>query len=324
MSILSKQFKDALSKIEPGDDADHAAAAHAEVRDILAADDDLTEWGLHSVLIGSYRREVSIRRVKDVDVFCELPDLPDGQDPQGLLDKFVTVLAVDYGDRVSKNDRSVKVDFPDFDMHVDVVPARPNGDEWEIPDRDGGWEKTHPVRFSAFSTARNSDHDGQYVRAVKLVRQTRRALLADAKPGGFFVEVAAYHAFASIPNASTDEAPSSVAGYYTVALETMAPILRQHADGDAPLMNPALPNQELHVRATQDELDAIADAWQEAAEDARSALESEDDQDAARTFKRLLGKNTDGGDVFAVPAVAAASVAAGHRQLPSGESPTFG
>lgn len=184
MSVLSKQFKDALAMIEPGEDAEHAAAAHAEVRDILADDDDLMEWGLHSVLFGSYRREVSIRRVKDVDVFCELPDLPDDQDPQDLLDKFASVLADEYGDRVSKNDRSVKVDFPDFDMHVDVVPARCADDAWEIPDRDGGWERTHPVKFSELSTPRNQDHDRQYVRTVKLLRQTRRALLHDAKPGG--------------------------------------------------------------------------------------------------------------------------------------------
>ena len=70
MSVLTKQFKDALSKIEPGEDAEHAAEAHAEVRDVLDGHADLVEWGLHTVLIGSYRREVSIRRVKDVDVFC--------------------------------------------------------------------------------------------------------------------------------------------------------------------------------------------------------------------------------------------------------------
>lgn len=330
MAVLSKQFKDALAAIEPGDDATHAADAHAEVRDVLDSDDTLKKWGLDTVLIGSYKRHVSIRRVKDVDVFCQLPDLPDSEDPQELLGRFVDGLAEHYGDRVSKNDRSVKVEFPDFDMHVDVVPARYANEVWEIPDKEGGWERTHPVRFSELTTARNHDHDGKYVPAVKLLRQTRRALLADAKPGGLFVEVAAYHAFADIPDASSDDAPSSTAECYTVALETMAPILREHADGTSPLMNPALPNQELHVRATQDELDTIADEWEQAAADARSALLSDDEQAAARIFKRLLGTNSDGDDVFTVPAasaaaspVAAAAVAAGHRKLPSGDSPNF-
>ena len=96
MAILTKQFKDALAAIEPGDDASHAADAHAEVRDVLDGDKELTGWGLNTVLIGSYKRHVSIRRVKDVDVFCELPKLPDEQDPQDLLDKFAGVLSVEY------------------------------------------------------------------------------------------------------------------------------------------------------------------------------------------------------------------------------------
>lgn len=330
MAVLSKQFKDALAVIEPGKDAAHAADAHAEVRDVLDADSDLADWGLHTLLIGSYKREVSIRRVKDVDVFCELPDLPDHQDPQDLLDKFADVLGAEYGERVCKNDRSVKVEFPAYDMHVDVVPARWTDDVWEIPDKDGGWERTHPVKFGELTTSRNHDHDGNYVPAVKLLRQTRRALLGDAKPGGLFIEVAAYHAFGEIADATSAGTPASTAEYYTVALERMAPILRQHADGTSPMMNPALPNQELHVRATQEELDAIADEWENAAADARVALDSEDEQQAARTFKRLLGENTDGDDVFTVPAASAASaaaqhaaVSAGHRKLPSGESPTF-
>lgn len=326
MAVLSKQFKDALAAIEPGVDAASAAEAHAEVRDVLGGDADLSDWGLHTILIGSYKREVSIRRVKDVDVFCELPDLPDDHDPQDLLDKFAAILTDEYGKRVSKNDRSVKVDFPHFDMHVDVVPARNADDAWEIPDRDGGWEKTHPVKFGELTTSRNLDHNDNYVRAVKLLRQTRRALLGDAKPGGLFVEVAAYHAFGDIPDANSEDSPGSMAEYYTVALEKMAPLIRDHADGTGPLMNPALPSQELHVRATQGELDSIAEEWETAAADARTALKSDDDQEAGRLFQRLLGSNTDGDDVFTIPAAsasAAATLSQGHRKLPSGESPTF-
>lgn len=332
MAVLTKQFQDALAAIEPGDDAKHAAEAHDEVRDLLDQDDDLIGWGLHTLLIGSYRREVSIRRVKDADVFCELPDLPEDHDPQDLLEKIATALIGTYKDRVVKNDRSVKVEFPDYDMHVDVVPARPCGDAWEIPERDGGWTKTHPDRFSELTTARNATHDKKYVPVVKLLRQTRRALLGKSKPGGLFVEVAAYHAFASIPSAGHDDAPGSIAEYYTRALEGMAPLIRTHADGSGLLTNPAVAGQELVIRATQQELDAIADEWEQAAETARTAFECDDDQKAAKLFKSLLGKNSDGNEVFTVPAEstrAAASATAsaltpGYRSLPSGNSPTFG
>lgn len=332
MAVLSKQFQDALSAIEPGDDAKHAAKAHDEVRDLLDQDDGLTEWGLHTLLIGSYRREVSIRRVKDADVFCELPDLPEDHDPQDLLEKIATVLIGTYQDRVVKNDRSVKVEFPDYDMHVDVVPARPCDDAWEIPEKDGGWAKTHPVRFSELTTARNADHDKKYVPVVKLVRQTRRALLGKSKPGGLFVEVAAYHAFANIPSAGHDDTPRSIAEYYTRALEGMVPLIHAHVEGSTLLTNPAVAGQELVIRATQQELAEIANAWEQAAETARAAFECEDEQKAAKLFKSLLGKNSDGDEVFTVPASSARAVSAatastltpGYQSLPSGNSPTFG
>jgi hypothetical protein len=93
-----------------------------------------------------------------------------------------------------------------------------------------------------------------------------------------------------------------------------------------------LPDQELKVRATQDEFDAIADKWEEAAKTADEALKCEDDHDAAEKFKSLLGKNSDGDEVFTVPAKSSAAAAAataalltpGHKSLPSGNSPTFG
>ena len=141
MAVLTKQFKDALSTIEPGDDADHARDTHAEVRDVLASDEELAGWGLKSLLIGSYAREVSIRRVNDVDVFCQLSGLPDDYDPQDLLDNVAAVLAEYYGDRATKNDRSVKVDFPDFDMHVDVVPAQPPATRGRSPTRTAAGDR---------------------------------------------------------------------------------------------------------------------------------------------------------------------------------------
>ena len=75
--------------------------------------------------------------------------------------------------------------------------------------------------------------------------------LGDTRPGGLFVEVAAYHAFDNIPHDDADNALTSTAAYYTRALTEMAPLIRGHADGSAPLSNPALPDQDISVRATQ-------------------------------------------------------------------------
>lgn len=75
----------------------NAAIAHSAVRDVLEQDDTLTAWGIDSVLIGSYKRHVSIRRIKDVDVFCRLPNIPSGIDGEGALREVQRVLVAEYG-----------------------------------------------------------------------------------------------------------------------------------------------------------------------------------------------------------------------------------
>ena len=76
MNLLPTSFQKARSNIEPSpDDVDKAPKCHIAVRDVLEAAQPLKDIGISTILIGSYKRQVSIRRVKDVDVFCKLPDL---------------------------------------------------------------------------------------------------------------------------------------------------------------------------------------------------------------------------------------------------------
>ena len=86
MAHLKQQFKDALSSIEPSNDKANAPEAHRLVRDALEADSKLLEYGVSPVLIGSYKRNVSIKRIKDVDVFVRLPDVPSDVTSKDILD----------------------------------------------------------------------------------------------------------------------------------------------------------------------------------------------------------------------------------------------
>lgn len=94
------------------------------------------------ILIGSYKRRVSIRRMKDVDVFGRLPDLAADVAPKTLLTEFERVLArafpaVDGTKRVRRQARSLQVSFPEFEgLYVDAVPARP----WTSPLGFTAWE----------------------------------------------------------------------------------------------------------------------------------------------------------------------------------------
>jgi tRNA nucleotidyltransferase (CCA-adding enzyme) len=104
------------------------------VADLASRDLKLAEYGIDSVLIGSYKRSVSIKRMKDVDVFGRLPDLPAEVTSTQILDHFFRVLHEAFGldaegrRRTRRQARSLQVSFPEYDLYVDAVPARPHED----------------------------------------------------------------------------------------------------------------------------------------------------------------------------------------------------
>ncbi len=64
MAVLTTEFDIALSRIEPSDDdKENAPDAHEQVRAVLQDDSTLARYVIEPVLIGSYKRHVSIRRV---------------------------------------------------------------------------------------------------------------------------------------------------------------------------------------------------------------------------------------------------------------------
>ncbi len=328
MAILATCFKDALSAIEPDEDKENAATAHAEVRDMLTADDGLSKLGIDPVLIGSYARNVSIRHVKDVDVFARLWKADNSLAPGKALDVFERVLADEYEERVERQHRSIKVDFPDFGLTVDAVPARPCGDDWEIPNKPedmerAQWVTTNPLKLNDLTTELNKqfllNSNGIYVPVVKLVRQVRRHWL-DKQPGGLFFELMTYWYF-------ENEEPSaqSVAEYLTLALEGIAAMLPDvAADG---LDDPALSDKKILTKATADDLAAAEQKFVEAAALARSAFDDNDDCSSAVKWRELFGTASDGDDVFPLPSYCnddgshkkSAAITSGATKVPAGD-----
>lgn len=333
MAALNGEFRTALTRIEPcKEDKDHAPQAHTEVRAVLTDDETLCGYGIDPILIGSYKRQVSIRRVKDVDVFCRLPDLDEAVTPEELLAHFEKVLNDAYGTteggkkRTKKQARSVQVLFPEFDgLYVDAVPARPAADDtWEIlvPESED-WQQTNPDEMTALSSAMNDTHEDRYVPSVKLLRQTRRALLGKTKPGGLYVELALYNACARGLFSGDNQAE-----FYASALAGAATLMEEHAAGTL-MPDPTLPGETVKIRATSEELNQAAKAFRDAAGKAQEAASDDTDRcAAAKTFQTLLGKNGDGDLVFPMPEdctadgkkkVSAAPLIAGDRTVPAGD-----
>lgn len=334
MAALTDQFETALTRIEPSDDdRDHAPEAHEDVQGVLEDDGTLSGWGISPVLIGSYKRHVSIRRVKDVDVFCRLKDLPADVDPQDLLDQVFEILDNHYGKtsdgkrRAKRQDRSVQVLFPEYDgLYVDAVPARPRSDgTWEIPehsDADEPWQRTNPEKFTSLSSTMNTDHFDLYVPTVKLIRQTRRHLLGK-RPGGLWFEMALYEACRQglVPP------KGNIAEHYTTGLEAIADLLDAKVDDGTDLTDPTMDGEVITVRATDTQWETARDKFRAAAATARAAYDSTDRCAAAVKYRSLLGSNDDYDPIFPLPGDCnddgtrkwgASLVTAGEEHVPAG------
>jgi Second Messenger Oligonucleotide or Dinucleotide Synthetase domain len=303
VATLPSYFTQALSRIEPGRDADNAKKAHAEVSAALKAAAPLARLGVNPVLIGSYAREVSTRRVKDVDVFGRLQDADRDLRPGRAIDLFEDALTGSFGDkRVERQARSIKVSFDGYDLSVDAVPARPKGNHWEIPkktdqDNRASWIDTNPTKLTELSTETNKKYTlsgkGIYVPVVKLVRQVRRAWIGD-QPGGLFFEILAYWAF-------NDGEPrgTSHAGYLVAVLDYIEKELPVVAEDG--LRDPTMAGKYIETRATERDFSNAIKEMTKAARLARTALAEDDDCRAALAWQRLLGENTEGETVFPMP-----------------------
>lgn len=299
MATLATQFKAALGRIEPEEDAKNAADAHKQVSAALKADDRLKGLGISPFLIGSYGRDVSIKRIKDVDVFARLEKATSSLRPGDILDHVTDVLEDAFPARVERQHRSVKVEFSDYDLSVDVVIARPcvdhPHDHWQIPekiDEDGraSWVETNPTEMGELTTAANKDFllsadnpdSGVYVPMVKLIRQVRRTWVND-QPGGYYFEVLTFHAFQDLqPDRNT------VAEYLCIILREVADRLDEYANEGPD--DPTLDDRTIKTKATPEQIEAAADRISAAADLAEEALGEADPCKSAVKWRELLGQ----------------------------------
>lgn len=156
MLTLDEAFRKFKSRLELNDkEQKNASARQQEVRDYLDTNFSIA----NSFLTGSYARYTKTKPLKDIDIFFVLKDSERhyrGKAPSAVINAFYDALVEKYGEKaVRKQGRSVNVDFgvhvdaednTDYRiLSVDVVPAFPEGDDYEIPDTDSGqWIKTNP------------------------------------------------------------------------------------------------------------------------------------------------------------------------------------
>lgn len=321
MATLRSQFNKALTNIEiNGKKADRARAAHQEIRSVLEADTQLHEWGVDTILIGSYSRDTGIYPGKDVDVFVKLTELDTGAMPKDVYGAVWDALVLEYGDaddggRATQQARSIKVAFPDEDdpdddnasFSIDSVPAVKDGMRWAIPTKDrnrwiggnGRWVTTDPEQFGALSSTLSTSlasptvgDRNAYKPIVKMTRQARRVHVGDQRPGGLYIEFVVYEAWSSGLVAGSEWDP-----LFAQTLRRVADRLR--IAPRVPLLDPALGTPVEPPVAEKDLTDASATFGRLAdlADDALTA----DDCEAAGKWREILGGNDRADPVFPWP-----------------------
>lgn len=321
METLSTEFAQAVRNVTVNDEKGaRAIAAHTEVRALLEADKELSEWGIDTVLIGSYARQTARYPGKDVDVFLRFTDLSVRHSPDKIYSAVERVLADEYGlkgedpsGRLTRQSRSLKIDFPDPDDHfsdtsfsIDAVPAVPSNEHWAIPNRDRNewnndekrWIKTDPVQFAAdtntLATASWSPVVGTtnaYRPLVRLLRQVRHVHLGQQRPGGLFTEVAAYYVWNDRLLNGT-----SWAELLASTLEHVSARFEQCTDGGLP--DPVL-GTTLKPELQYWQWTSAAQTFGRLAEQAREALDAERCR-AAKIWRDILGEN-ERGQVLPLP-----------------------
>lgn len=182
MLTLDEAFRKFKSRLELNDkEQKNASARQQEVREYLD-----TKFSIaNSFLTGSYARYTKTKPLKDIDIFFVLKDSERhyrGKVPSAVINAFYDALVEKYGEKaVRKQSRSVNVDFgvhvdaednTDYRiLSVDVVPAFPEGDDYEIPDTDTGlWIKTNPKIHAEKATTAHQAFSNEWKGLVRMVK----------------------------------------------------------------------------------------------------------------------------------------------------------
>ena len=320
MANLRNQFDQALTNIEiNGQKRKRAIDAHTEIRELLQQDEQLKEWGVEPILIGSYGRETGIYPGKDVDVFLRFTKLDTRAEPRAVFNAVWRVIVSKYGlfgqpgGRAQQQARSVKVLFPDRDripggdFSVDAVPAVRNGDLWAIPTKDqnrwaqgeGRWVTTGAVLFGDLSTELNQSASSPrvgdrpaYKPIVKLVRQIRQTHLGDQRPGGLYLEFVTFEAWRSglVGGSEWDVLLART-------LQCIADRFRQA--GVNPLRDPVL-GTPVDPPLSAGQVEQAAAIFEKLAAAANRTLPM-NDTDAATEWRKILGGNDRANPVLPYP-----------------------
>ena len=205
MITTEEAFRKFKSRLELNErEQNNASQRQTEVREHID-----TKFAIdQSFLTGSYARHTKTKPLKDIDIFFILKDSENhyrSKTPSVIIDDFHAALIEKYKNTaVRKQSRSLNIDFGieiDADdntdyrvVSVDVIPAFPAGDDYEIPDTGAGkWIKTNPRIHADKAIAAHQAYSNEWKGLVRMVKYWNNNPKHGEKPvkPSFLIEVMA-------------------------------------------------------------------------------------------------------------------------------------
>jgi hypothetical protein len=283
---LSTDFKALLSSIEPNDtDVADAKDAHEKVRQQLRTDKDSKDAHKDTFLSGSYARDTAINDINDVDVIWIVDIDRSKTDPEVLLAWTEGILA-NYYNKTKRQGRSVGAQAAKG-VWLDIVPATliaaDDGPLW-IPDRTArDWVPTHPKGQIQAKTNKNKATNGYYVPVIKLMKFWRDRLPTEScKLKSYILETLTHGSIGS---------PTSYATGVVNALEGIERTYGVYRDSNVvPLISdPGYASVNVAKHWQPNDFSDFMRQVRAAAETARSALDSTDETESRKLWRKVFG-----------------------------------
>ena len=264
---------------------------HGEVRDWLE-DHEYETRAPHSRLIGSYARHTAICDIKDVDVLLFLPEAALDRTPESILRELKKVLK-EYPDstvETAPQRRSIRMDFPDENCTIDLVPAvAKEGIKkplW-IPDRrQQEWIRSDPLGYGRTLSAANGDHGQKLVPKIKLTKAWRDEQMERRKTKSYLLEVIFYWAVTSDAVTLVGKSTAQNLCDFFEHIEAKWKSLMDEGTGTPRVLDPQLGTV---VKWERSHFETFMRRIREAAKAARKAIEAESDEDAVPEWKKVFG-----------------------------------
>lgn len=323
MKSLRFHFDLLFKNINPSDER------KALIKDIVGAlrdwlaDSDFETVSPHTRLIGSYARSTAVLWVKDVDVLVFLASDALDRTPNALLLELRRVLA-DYPDAVvdaSGQRRSIRLELPEHELVVDIVPAvAPDGldEPLEVPDRPREeWIDSDPLGYMSRLSKHNKEHDCKVVRLDKLIKTWRDVHMKIRRPKSYMLEVMVLQAVENGAVTLCDESWPSILAQLFAHWTAKYQKLMDESDGVPRIYDPQL-GHLISDGWLRSEFETFMRGVREADAIARRANAAENDEEAAEEWARLFGEHWPSQDeVDALAAKEAAAVGPGRSLVAS-------